>query len=424
MEKIISYIGSKVKLYDFLKESIIDNLEEDKKYNFFDLFAGTNSVSRFIKETTDYNIIANDLSKYSVILFSYLLFDKVDKKSKLNLENQLKILNNLPLIKGDIYNELSVGGNTKSIEDDKKEDMFSNQPFNSRMFFSGIVGKKIDTIKKGIQDANKRGELSLQEVHILLIFLIYYADKNANTASVYGAYLKTEKKLEKEFNFYENDLVELFKSTKYDKKGKNNLYSYNEDALSVLDKIQKENKFSDKTENVIYLDPPYSTRSYESNYHILEYIVDFNFSYKQLKVNSKTAQSVKKGKNPFTSKAGTREIFPKIINKALAISNNIFISYNNDKTSLLRQEEIEDMVNAYNETNNTNVQLITYLKEYKRFKSANAETKKLQESINKEQDKDKKLLLKEELKTLQSIKKVQEKDTNTINEIIWHIKAN
>jgi adenine-specific DNA-methyltransferase len=422
MEKIISYIGSKVKLYGFLKETIIDNLESTKKYNFFDIFAGTNSVSRFIKENTDYNIIANDLSKYSVILFSYLYFDKISSESKLKLEKKLEELNSLPLIKGDIYNELSVGGSPKSIEEDKKEEMFSNQPFNSRMFFSGIVGKKIDTVKKGIKKSYEDGELSLQESHILLIFLIYYADKNANTTSVYGAYLKTEKKLEKEFNFYDNDLVKIFKETKEDKNSNNELYSFNEDALSVLDIINVDEKFQDKDKNVIYLDPPYSTRSYESNYHILEYIVDFNFSYKQLKINSKTAQSVGKGKNPFTSKAGTREIFPKIIEKSLSISNNIFISYNNDKSSLLRQEEIEEMIQNYNSNNNTNVILTTYLKEYKRFKSANADTKKLQQAINQTQDKKQKQKLQLELQELQNDKKNNEKDTNTINEIIWHIR--
>ena len=420
MEKIISYIGSKVKLYDFLKETIVDNLNPNIDYNFFDLFAGTNSVSRYIKETTNYNVIANDLSQYSVVLFSYLYFDLIDIKTKTKLEKKLKELHEIPLIKGDIFNELSVNGNPKSIENSKKEEMFSNQPFNSRMFFSEQVGRKIDTVKKSIKESYESGELTGIEKNILMIFLIYYADKNANTTSVYGAYLKTEKKLEKEFDFYNNDLVKIFSKTDY-KKNSSDLYSFNENIISVFDKIKSEKIFSKNKENVVYLDPPYSTRSYESNYHILEYIVDFNFSYRQLKINSKTAQSTKKGKNPFTSKAGTREIFPKIIAASLDLADNLFISYNNDKSSLLKQEEIEKMVEDYNISNKKNIELVTYLKEYKRFKSANSETKKIQEAINKEKDEQKKMILKEKLLEAQNTKTISE--NSTINEIMWHIKV-
>src|SRR5690606_33000298 len=92
-------------------------------------------------------------------------------------------------------------------------------------------------------------------------------------------------------------------------------------------------------QELIYLDPPYSTRRYESNYHILNFIVDLNFDVSILKAGSKTGQSQEAIKNPFASKKETENIFPNMIIESLKKCNVLGISYNTD--GIIRQEWLE-----------------------------------------------------------------------------------
>jgi adenine-specific DNA-methyltransferase len=458
MEKVINYIGAKVKLYDFLEDVIFSKYNKNnEEYNFLDLFAGTNSVSYYVKNNTLWNIYANDLSNYSNIIFSFLYFDDnlLNKNLKLDIIKKLKYLDQLPLIKyGDVFNELSLNGKPKTIEEDRKEKLFNNQQNNSRMFFSQKVGQKIDTIKEQINLWVKIGELKKDsiEVNILLTFLLNYADRNANTTSVYGAYLKNEKKMKNEKDFLNLELIKEFeKDLKIKKKNQKNINKYKSYNLTVLDVLEqlsmnKDFNKSTKKKNIIYLDPPYSTRSYESNYHILEYIADLNFTKDQIKLNSKTAQKNRIGisKNPFNSKQETYNIFKEMIRKSLIISNNVYISYSTD--GLIQQKDIEEIVKNLND----NYELKTYKKNYKRFKAVKDQKSKKQQQLNnivngndknidllnikqdnKEINKilnDIKILSKQEKKSdeeLENLSKLQKQIENTekndLYEIIWYI---
>ena len=311
MYKFISYIGSKVKLFDFLEEIIFSKFDKnDKEITFYDLFAGTNAVNNYVFKTTNWNIVTNDFSNYSYILSHYLEFQKFSFNHKQKLKEKLIFLDKLPLIKGDIYNEFSIGGIPKSIDKNIYKTIFYNQPYNSRMFFSSIVGMKIDTIKEGIKTLYLNKEITKTEQYILLIFLLYYVNNNSNTTSIFGAYLKSTKKIEKETLFLNSKIMILFEK---DYK-KNNLISH-----LKMDTEKLSNKFYNElniniNKNIIYLDPPYSTRSYESNYHILDYIVDFNFNpLKDIKYNSKTAQFNNRCYNSFAKKGDTLKSLENII---------------------------------------------------------------------------------------------------------------
>jgi len=419
VKKIIQYIGSKEKLLDFLDEVIFSKYEkEDSKINFYDLFSGTNVVSNYTKETTKWNIKSNDFSNYSKILFSLIFFDMLSKKEIEEIKEKLEILDKLDLKdKGFVFNELSVNGNVKTIEDQEKT--FGNQKYKSRMFFSEKVGKKIDTIKDKIKEWKDNNEFGSEKIEdILMTFLVNYADKNSNTTSVYGAYLKTTNKLEKETPFLNNKLLQLLEYKGTEENKRREIKIINKDIINALEEYKKETTQIKK--NIIYLDPPYSTRTYESNYHILNYIVDLNITYKSIKYNSKTAQSADeiRIKNPFSSKRKTYGIFKEMIKKSLEMADNLYISYNTD--GLIKQNEIEEILN---ELNDKDIKLKTYKKSYKRFKSANSETKKLKEELNKlkhikdktSEDKLKLQKLENEIKN-----KEAEKDKKNLEEIIWH----
>lgn len=426
MEKIISYIGSKVKLYDFLEEIIFSKFDKtDNDLNFLDLFSGTNSVSNYVKQQTNWNILANDLSLYSKTIFSLLYFDLISQKEYSNILEQLHFLDSLPLIEEDIFNEFSINGTPKTIDKARFEEFFHNQPVASRMFFFENVGKKIDTIKNGIKLLIDTKKINKIEQDILMTFLINFADKNANTTSVYGAYLKYYK-AEQFKPFLDKKLISLLKHNLSDKKYKYN--SFSSDIISFLQDYLLKN--IDKSKNIIYLDPPYNTRTYESNYHILNYIVDFDFNpLIDIKYNSKTASVSKKNNNPFASKAKTYDIFLEMIKNSLNVSNHIFISYNTD--GIIKQVDMDKIILELSSLY-PNILLHTHTKLYRRFKSANTDLKKFQEEKN---ILNRKLINKDfsdlsEKDILDKIKKIEEeiiidnnikKEDKELFEIIWEI---
>ena len=68
----MNYIGSKHSIIDFIWESIIDVVGDDRKYSFCDIFAGTGVVGRYFK-SYGYDIIANDNQYYSYVINKHFI---------------------------------------------------------------------------------------------------------------------------------------------------------------------------------------------------------------------------------------------------------------------------------------------------------------------------------------------------------------
>jgi DNA repair ATPase RecN len=140
-----------------------------------------------------------------------------------------------------------------------------------------------------------------------------------------------------------------------------------------------------------------------------------------MKQNSKTGQRIEKSVNPFNSKAKTFDIFKDMIEKSLLISNNVYISYSTDDTSLMKQNDLEKILKYLNENVNENIELITHKKNYKRFKaSSNAEMKKLQQKKNLLLHK--KDITEEDKNEISKIELELDKDRNYIKNIENEIK--
>lgn len=88
--------------------------------------------------------------------------------------------------------------------------------------------------------------------------LLNSIDKYANTASVYGAYLKKLKKSA----LKEMELVALPIM-----QGNVECKVYNEDISELIKNVSGD---------ILYLDPPYNARQYCSNYHLLETIARYD----------------------------------------------------------------------------------------------------------------------------------------------------
>ena len=232
----MNYIGSKHKLSSFLKKSIISVVGKDlSQLVFCDLFAGTGSVGRNFKPIVK-QVIANDVEFYSYVLNR----NYIGNSKNIDIEERFVFLNNLEGTKGFIFQNYCENG------------------LQNRLYFSSENGRKIDAIRKQIEQWKVENEVSEDEYYFLLASLIESADKVANTASVYGAYLKKLKKSAQKSM--------VLKPANFDI-SKNAQKVFNEDSNQLIKKIKGD---------ILYLDPPYNARQYGSNYHLLNTIAKYD----------------------------------------------------------------------------------------------------------------------------------------------------
>lgn len=338
----MNYIGSKLSLLEFLEESI--NRVVDKNCNIFcDLFAGTGIVGSYFKKK-GYKVIANDIQYYSYVLNRHyignhkeLAFSKLTKEipELKNIEVRDRnffvcdYLSNLKGTRGFVYRNYCFGG-TK----EKKE---------PRKYFSDENGMRCDAIRQKIEIWKRKKLVSDDEYYFLIASLIESVDKYANTASVYGAFLKKLKKTA------QNNLIlkpaELIVNNK-------NHQVFNEEINKLSEKVGGD---------ILYLDPPYNQRQYATNYHLLETIA----RYDNPKIHGKTGlREYQDQKSLYCSRPQVKKVFRDLILKARA--KYIFLSYNNE--GLMTLDDIKETMSLRGKYG-------YFMKEYNRFKADKAENR-------------------------------------------------
>lgn len=297
----MNYIGSKLKLcQDFLPSTIKGVCGEDlSTMTFCDIFAGTGIVGRTFKKSVK-QVIANDIEYYSYVLNKNYIENHLELSRK---ENLVKELNSIPLIdNGFIYKNYCLGGNGE------------------RQYFSDENGKKIDTMRTKIEEWKSEEKISSNEYYFLLASLLECADKVANTASVYGAYLKKLKKSAQKELVLEGAEYEL---------NCNEHKVFNKDANVLIKEIQGD---------ILYLDPPYNARQYGANYHLLNTIAE----YKPFVPKGKTGLR-DYTKSKYCSAVTVKEEFEELVKNAQF--KYIFLSYNNE--GLMSVEDVKTIMAKY-----------------------------------------------------------------------------
>lgn len=304
----MNYIGSKQKLAPWIKSIVEQKYPKNLKDAVFaDIFAGTGQVARHFKKDVK-KIIANDLEGYSFVLNSHYIGNTVPL-NPVNLSQE-------PL-NGLVYRNFSEGGEIK------------------RKYFTESNAQKIDGIRQEIERKYINSEINKQQYYWLLASLIEAADKVANTASVYGAFLKKYKKVALKPLDYQLVPYEITHQS-------NEIFQ--EDANALIKKISGD---------ILYLDPPYNARQYGSNYHVLNKIVN-NKDFTSEKITGLTDYN----KSNYCKKDIVYTEFENLIKDAQF--EYIFISYNNE--GLIREEDFQHLLQKYGEYS-------LYKKEYKRFKA-------------------------------------------------------
>lgn len=315
----MNYIGSKYKLSDFISSSVKSIVGDDLSGKIFcDLFAGTGVVGRNFKKEVK-KVISNDMEFYSYVLNK----NYIENHEFLDNEIYIKELNETNGEEGFIFNEYSENGKA------------------NRLYFSEHNGKKIDAIRTKIEFWKTEKKISSALYYFLLASLLESADKVANTASVYGAFLKKIKKTAQKELILEPAIFEI------------NSHShevYNEDSNLLIKKIEGD---------ILYLDPPYNAREYGANYHLLNTIAKYdNFTPKGktgLRDYSKSA---------FCKKKEVEKSFDDLIKNANF--KYIFLSYNNE--GIMSSETIKKILSNYGKYD-----LLTT--EYQRFRADKKENR-------------------------------------------------
>lgn len=294
------YIGSKKTLLPFIEKCIRNVTGNNlRKSVFCDIFAGSRSVERHFKSLTD-KIISNDCEYYSYVLNRHYV-GNMDKDECHG--NIITTVDRAPAIdNGFIYANYYPGSGS------------------GRMYFTDCNGRKIDSVRSAIEKLKESDAISVDTYYFLLCSLLERVDKVANTASVYGAYLK-------HFTAAASSNMILTSADFFPGHRPCDVYYY--DANELIKHIEGD---------ILYLDPPYNERQFGANYHLLNTIAE----YKPFIPKGKTGLR-EYAKSAFCRKATVQEKLESNIKDARF--KYIFLSYNNE--GLMGQSAIRQIMEKY-----------------------------------------------------------------------------
>lgn len=231
----LRYIGSKARIV----RRILD-IAGSPTINgrFFDIFSGTGVVSQ-AAIARGWKVIANDyLISSSVLTTARLLsVEDVSFSALGGYEKTINLLNGTSPIAGFIYREYTPSGKSAS--------------GNERRYFTENNGQKIDGMRNQIEIWTKRRLLKKFEKQLLTADLLEATNRIANIAGTYGCFLR---------KWTGSALKPILLMPR-------KLLPYSID-FEVL--CQDAFALRAKSDDLVYLDPPYTKRQYAAYYHLLE----------------------------------------------------------------------------------------------------------------------------------------------------------
>ena len=295
------YLGSKNRLLPFLEQAILERCERPIG-RFVDPFSGTGVVAERFRSHSA-TVVANDLLYSNYVTNRAFLATSPQDCATERLARLLEELNRLAPLEG--YATAAWGG----------------------LYFTRENAALIDACREAIEAQ----PLAEAERIVLLTSLLYAADKVANTAGQYDAYLKN---LGAES--YDATGRHLVDGSAYGRlalklpalRQAPPCEIRNVDALEVVAATEAD---------VLYLDPPYNTRQYADLYHVLENIA----CWQKPPLSGKTRKFDRTAlRSRFSARSTCRQALADLI--AAARARHIFLSYNSE--GLIGRDELVAML--------------------------------------------------------------------------------
>ena len=337
----MKYIGNKTRLLGFITESLIE-AGVPRSGLFVDLFSGTTSVAEHFKKL-GYQIISNDFMEYSYVLQKAYIesnrdlhFDNLSSHIDLatdatQIENIINFLNQLEPVQGYCAQNYGFGGSEK------------------RMYFTAENAGLIDAIREQIEEWKRCSLINPPEFYYLLALVIEAADHVANMSGTYGAYLKIWRSVALK-------RLEIKRRFVFDNNLENRCFK--EDSKVLISKLSGE---------ILYLDPPYNSRQYAPNFHVLESIAVWD---KQLLSGKSGLRNYENQKSQFSMKGKAATSLFELIE--LAQFEYVALSYNNE--GLIKHSDLIDFLSRKGK-------LIIFKTDYKRFRTERNHEKRVYKDL-------------------------------------------
>lgn len=303
----VRYYGGKEKLLDFI-ESEVQQLQLPSNSIFCDLFCGTSVVGRRFKQL-GFSVIAND----------YLVFAKCLANSRVKLNERPKFAR-LKFEPIKFLNGLNGESGFFSMS-------YSPEGEAGRQYFSAENARRIDTIRSQINQWRMSAQISEVENDYLISALLEAMNRTSNISGTYAAYLK---------NWDPRALKPLYLEEPMITQGTGNHRVFNCDAVELAGDISCD---------VLYLDPPYNSRQYSSNYFLLD-VVARGWFQSEPAVRGITGMRDNSGlRSDFCSKTSASIALQRIL--VSARSRYVVLSYNNE--GIIPHSEIREMMSKLGE---------------------------------------------------------------------------
>jgi adenine-specific DNA-methyltransferase len=252
------YIGNKTRLLGFIT-SAMDRLGI-RGGSVHDAFAGTSAVGRALKER-GWRVASSDLMTYSYVFQrAYVVAQRVPSIAELRAgDSDLRRAFRSARFRARVAarNGSALGAVAEYLEHwlDAEAGFFTAQFAGDRMYFTPENGQRIDAVRAALHRWHDAGLIGDDAFYLLLAALIEGADRVANTAGVYAAYIKS---------WQPNAVRPLRLSPVHPMKGVPGSSAHRADAAEVARLLGPI--------DLLYIDPPYNSRQYPGYYHVPELI--------------------------------------------------------------------------------------------------------------------------------------------------------
>ncbi|HNZ40973.1 MAG TPA: DNA adenine methylase [Clostridia bacterium] len=255
-EQIITYIGNKRSLLDFIEEAVeIVRKELNKnKLDIADLFSGSGIVARYLKKYSN-KIITNDLENYSYTLNKCYL----SNENEINTDEIVSYYNRLK----DRLEEKHISGFiTKLYAPEDDGDIKKGE----RVFYTNKNARYIDTCRQTI------ATFPVDIQHFFIAPLLTEASIKNNTGGVFKGFYKNRETGIGQFGGTGKNALSRIKAdidipfpvfSNFNAE----VINYQCDANALIDTLEEV--------DLLYLDPPYNQHPYGSNYFMLNLINDY-----------------------------------------------------------------------------------------------------------------------------------------------------